>query len=377
MPVIEKDVKSKPVAEKLGSKNRKIKPINKLRTHYIIILRLLFTKSQNTRINVNKIFRHVSSQAQETIQTGLRYKPYTLDTIRNLEIAEIIHKEREGQTDFIELTSTGKAISQLLVESESYNKSYFEMVWSMKDKILFARDWAVALLDMNPNDPSCETEAKEIIEEHRKVMSVQGWDYDEIEFYNRIRTNIIDLKTICDRNHMGILLHRYASIKENNNLNKEANKILDDLVLHTIEEKTKFILKNFEEEKLGYPMVRYNRVEKYKIEVHTRSGGAYEKFRDIFNLFHNEPMPSVLIKEIKNMVMSYLALLKPLVGNEELLLFDLKREIIDLTSKLQIEPQNEIDVMKYKYIKILLKTNQFFFDVFKEYCKMVGYECIL
>ena len=97
-------------------------------------------------------------------------------------------------------------------------------------------------------------------------------------------------------------------------------------------------------------------------------------FRDIKRIFVQGVIPYVIIDEAKNMLISYLSLLKPPVTNLDLEIGNLRDYITQLSSNLMPNPETEIEKKRHRHQNLLLKTTQMIIDTYREYCSKFGYE---
>ena len=176
---------------------------------------------------------------------------------------------------------------------------------------------------------SCEIgEIKEDIENHKKKLKQNGWNKIEIILYNEIRSNLIDLKVICDKTLLNILILRFAKIMKKYEIkNRLILNFLSYLIRLSIEKKVDFVISNYEMEVNGYSDVRiisptntemiksfditqagmpnqdkfYPRLGEYVISRGT-TGGEFEYFIDIYSIFYDKNISFSLEKEIREMI---------------------------------------------------------------------------
>ena len=120
-------VKNKQVLNKPKSRKHKMRSVLQLIPHCSYIFQMLTSKNQNKKVNVNAIDRHLYQIGKDTKQTGLRYKPNTLDAIKLMQKAGIITKNEDknlSQTRFIELGPLGREFGQLLESGNNFHIVY-------------------------------------------------------------------------------------------------------------------------------------------------------------------------------------------------------------------------------------------------------------
>ena len=181
---------------------------------YKAILNLLCTENKDS-FNITFLREKLSHLYPKNERTGFINSLNIQDTIGALKEIGIITREKTGkQEKIIRVTSLGKEIQKFILNIDKYNNAYFKLFDSFAKNLLFIPASHLDLMNiannkLNSNDLDI---FKEEIENYRMKLIGCGWKTEEIDLYNQIRTNLIDLKNICDRNFFNMSLSRFAKI---------------------------------------------------------------------------------------------------------------------------------------------------------------------
>jgi DNA-binding HxlR family transcriptional regulator len=340
---------------------------------WIMILRLLFSKD----MSVNNIFQ----------QTGLTYKKRVTDAIMQLEKAQIIgnktdpkHKQREIKY----LTDVGREIGDIIISLDDYESANYGLHIVAKEKVFILMEYLLPVLDdiENIRRPHLKSMEEDTVKEVRKVIRklIQiGWTYDEIEFYNHCRTQLIELFSLCQRSFIDILLLRYARILNSKKLNLHATKIFEYIIMNAINNKVVFMLNNIETVSKGYFVVRTYRyppdIRPTVIQERTSSAGVFQLIIDFVGVFLQSPLPSILKREIWNLSLSYLSLLKPPLANLELFIWDIRSSLDNDVANISLEEKqfSGREEKLARFQMLIINQKQLFLELYKEYCKTQHY----
>ena len=232
--------------------------------HYKVLIKLIHEgrrredgKEKDT-VNIN--FRERLHELYlNQYRTGFLNSRNIEDTITTMEKIGLITREKRGkQEKIIKLTPIGDDIYLFICNLEEYNKSYFELLDSLNKKLLFIPSNLLEFMNLNDKDFNYfDLVFKENVRNYKKQLIRHGWDKTEVIFYNEIRSNLIDLKVVCDRTFFNIVLLRYAKIKTKNQITHSLIlKFFEHLIKESIKKKIEFILSNFDNEVSGYSNIR-------------------------------------------------------------------------------------------------------------------------
>lgn len=340
----------------------KTKPVLK----QLKILRILLTQD----IGVNTVFK----------QTGLTNKKAVTDAISELEKAQLLGEREDpnhSQREIMYLTDSGKEVADMIISLDEFAKSIYKLYAVAKEKVLFVTGRYLGILDIE------DVEEMQLIHNKRdfqNALRVLGWPDDEIIVYNSCRTNVVDLISFCERNFLNVLLLRYSLILHSFKLNNKAKTIISNIILNAINEKVSFMLDNIQDETLGYSTIKvHNPIRKKRmptVRESGSSGGIFQLFGDIVAIITEIPLPFVIKEEIRNVLIAYLALLKPPLTNLDFYIWNimdfLEKDIDFLNETGGKTGQEGKDV---RFNKLSIKGTQFFLETYREYCSRRNYYC--
>jgi len=335
-----------------------------LYTEFKVILRVL-TEYDKDKLNVNKIVRIIEEKYKEKKRTGLKHKPNITKSIEKLEKVRVVKKEKTGkQKELVVLTPIGKELSEFVTAIENYNLSYFNMVDAVHKKVSFVIDRDLLYIEKDQNEinnKDLDPEFKEEVWNTRLKLIENGWKQEEIKFYNRIRTTLIDFKVVCDNNFINILISRYSRIikihDDENIENPLLLRFLHYLVKESVTKKIDFMLKHYQSEIFGYTTIRQisqNNIEKSTIIYHN-SGDIYQYFLSLYVIFYDHMITTLLEKEVENMLIAYLELLQIPQKIDFLETDSLEKTINDYDVLLK-NPEEKLSSIQINEIKSKRKT---------------------
>ena len=358
-------------------------------------MNLIYNEKKDS-VNITFIREQLSRIYLKKDRTGFMNSLNTQDTINTLEEIGIITRVKKGkQEKIINVTSLGEDIQEFILNLGKYNNSYFNLFGSFAKKLLFIPASHLDLMNignnrLNSNDLG---EFKEEIEDYRMKLIEFGWKTEEINLYNQIRTNLIDIKIICDRNFFNMSLARFAKIiKKHDVKNPLLLEFFGFLLKEPNEKKIDFVLSNYEMEINGYSNIRivspinaelkreldvmqinmerreriYPRLNEH-VSVRGITGGEYQYFLDVYNIFCTNVISFSFEKEIKDMVLSYVELSEIRLGNYFEHIGHLKEIIRDLESVLN--SKLTLNSAEKDKINMVIKTTKFFLNILVNYAK--------
>lgn len=354
-------------------------------------------------VNITYLRKKLQELYSEKDRTGLLNSRNIEDTIETMEEIGLIIRERRGKQEKpIKLSPLGEDTLDFILSLDKYNDAYFNLYNSYSKKLLFISASHLEFMNMNDKSlNSCDLgKIKEDVMNYKKKLIQNGWNKIEIILYNEIRSNLIDLKIVCDKTFLNILLLRYAKIiKEYNIRNPLILRFFSYLIKVSIEKKVDFIISNYEMEVNGYSDLRiispvntelvrsfdiiqadmhsedkfYPKINEYVISRGT-TGGESEYFMDIYNIFYDKTISFSLKNEIREMITSYIELLQIHLGNYDRYLDGLKQIIIDLESKIESEP--DFQPIEKDKINLVKETTKFFLTLLVEYARRNNMEIV-
>jgi hypothetical protein len=354
------------------TKRRKRIPKKELFNIQKRILILIFNENEK-RLNKNKVYHKIAEIGKEEGQTGLRYKQNILDSIDALKEMELVNIYEEGaQKDNVVLTLTGMELSQLIKTIEYYITSYFNLINFLYEKVLFVLGRDLPFIGKNLENINYQDQDKDFYKEVNEMsdrLIQKGWNHNELLLYNEIRTNLIDLKVVCDTNFINMLLPRYSEIiRLNGNKCPLFLKFLNFLIKEPLEKKTNFILENYENEIYGYSNIRIIPAENARgtITLHENTGGHHPYFMYLYRIFYDNIITLTAIEEVKEMVSSYLELLdNPAIGSFEIEYMESLIKYYEDSLKNATEPNMSI-IKRYK-IELKIKTTKILLNAIMDY----------
>ena len=256
-----------------------------------------------------------------------------------------------------------------------------------RKKVLIIEQYNLFIFDLRFNGFSHD----KYIEENRNKcvgkLEQVGWNKDEINLYNKIRTTTLELKNIFDLNFINILIIRYAKInkiklpenfrfKRNHELpTNEGKEIMSNLLLMLINEKIQYILDNMGEEIFYGDRIIKDIIKKDdKFQQQHDLGSTFTWFFNLYDIFDSVSFPSLIEKELKDMLLSYFLLLRPPVGNLDLSIAEYVDKVrIEILHLQKFKPVSRQDMIITNFTKLKIKSMKFFLMTYKEYCDKIGY----
>lgn len=341
------------------------------------ILRTLLNK-KNEEFHINKIVREIDEKYNAKERTGLKHKPGITNSIEILKKIGLIEKKKVNkQKIIIILSDLGKEVAKVTIDLQRYNDSYFGLLKSLNEKLLFIKGYQISFIDRDlenigfSENPSLKVE----VENQRHRLKGKGWARDEICFYNKIRTNLLDFKNILDASFFNIFLSRYAKIKRDFKIENELLlKYLHYLIKKSIDKKIDFMLENYESEIYGYSNIRviYSTNTKNVIESIESTGGYLQYFEDLFGIFFRNMVTFSLEKEIREMLFSFLELIELPIPQIDISHIDGLKTLIK--SYDAYSSRQNLTVMDKNKINVETKTAKLLLDVLLKYAERKNVE---
>jgi hypothetical protein len=184
----------------------------------------------------------------------------------------------------------------------------------------------------------------------------------------------VDLKIACDRNFIDILLSRYSFLISEDKLpkdNKIIRIILKDCIIKLVNKKVNLFLENVQEEYFGYFTKRIINAQPFNRTIYGHTGGHFKLFLDLFDIFYNNGMiPSLIRKEVSDLVYNYLRLLEPFIGSLDYPINDMKKKAEHIDCLLK---DSSIKPSKRNEYEIIRATLQTFINPYEKHCKDKNY----
>ncbi|CAN5625463.1 hypothetical protein BH23THE1_BH23THE1_27530 [soil metagenome] len=301
------------MADQSKNKHRKRRKRNykkDLFLHYKQIL-ILLLENKREPFHKNKIAEILSKKVGEKHPTGrmknqgLRTKENWLDTIKtfhkDLKLVSIERKtiEREKRIkDIVTLTDIGCEIAEVVSTIDKYDKSYLDLIYSYNEKLFSISHKYSDYIDkkLTQNDfPETPTTLEEVERLKINLVGEKGWKWEELEFFTEIRSNLIDLKNIIDRNYFFVVTRRFARIIDEHGLG--SNSFLLDfiayLIKESLEQRIDLILKNQMNEFYSRVTTKnYSIDDRIEISrdmsISIDYGIKYQLFEEIFSIFYKK-----------------------------------------------------------------------------------------
>ncbi|MDR4492434.1 MAG: hypothetical protein R2685_16315 [Candidatus Nitrosocosmicus sp.] len=347
-------------------------------------------------MNINFIRDEFPKLYSKNDRTGFLNPTNVQDTIQTLEELGIISVKKRGkQEQIIHLTQVGIDLQEFIDIINKYTESYFTLFNTLSEKLLFIPSKYLSLMDIPKEKLYSYSlgEIREEIEKYRLRLLDNGWKGTEIILYNDIRTNLIDLKTVCDKNFFNMVLLRYAKIRKKHEFKQSLLlEFFNYLIKKPNEKKIDFILRNYEMEVDGYPTIRHESpinlglardfsIMQAGMGNHERifpklnesvsswgaTAGEHQYFKDIYNIFYSQVISFSFENEIKDMVTSYIELLGVHLGEYDQHVDGLK----DLIERLEEKKDSETQLNSDQKNKIILsiKTTELFLNILQDYAR--------
>jgi hypothetical protein len=356
----------------LGTRRRRQKKV--LFEHQREILNLIFKEKAKGYVK-NKIFEVMRNKERDNYQTGFGYKRNILDSIDALEENGLVKIEKIGkQKEFVTISELGKEVIELTNAIDKYDLAYSKLILAYRERLFSLPNNHIDLIDKEirkidfPSNPMIVDDIKD----SRMFLLSKGWKKQELNFFTEIRSNLIGLKIICDKNYLFILTQRFSKILIKYNTNRHSiSKFIGYLILRSLEKRITLVLENFEEEIQGFQITRYTD-NNPSIITTGPGGGIFQLFEEIYSVFFNKIISFSLRDEIEEMVFSYLELLQAPLENVDIsMLNELKQLIGNTREKLATASQIEeyLSPVQVDKIDLINKTTTFFFEICLKYAK--------
>jgi DNA-binding HxlR family transcriptional regulator len=268
---------------------------------HIEILRILMPK----QLNVNEIYR----------QTGLSYKQGVTQAIRDLEkggLVTRIKNKKHTQKEYIQLTQLGHEIADIANNVQEYKRS---------------------LIELSKREEEYIDSPEKTIEEDLKIMKRKGLGDQDISWYKEWKVTTSFIQLYSYRNFVDILINRYALSLYPLNITDITKAMMNSLLMDATTFRLSHMLEDIE----------------YYHDMIDRS--FFEHFNAITQMTHElHPIPNIIYKEVRDVLMSYFSLLK-------------------LPKEMVIEELEPFHKLKQDKIKEISQQNdiKYYLHIFEEY----------
>jgi hypothetical protein len=290
------------------------------------------------------------------------------DILEKNELIEVIPKG--AQLKLVFLTPFGETLIELILRAYEYNDSYEMFLDLFFKRILRGRIIQSSLtFKPDPEEIKENSKLKEKVEKMRLDLISIGWKRNEIDFQPICQTTLVDLKIVCDRNFIDILLNRYSFLISEEKLpksNKIIEIILKNCITKIVNKKVNLYMAHMNEEYFGYSTQRITFARPFNSLIDINTGGFYQLFVDLSNIFLNGLIPTLIRKEVSDLVYRYLRLLEPLIGNLDYKINDIRKEANCIDSLIK-DPA--IDPTKKHRFEMIYDTLQTFIVPYERHCK--------
>jgi len=354
-------------------------------------------KQEKDLVNITYLRNILPKLYSKNDRTGFLNFRNIEDTIKGMEEAGLITKDKKGKQEKpLKLTSVGYDIYLFIHNLDKFHDSYFKFLNSLAKKLLFIDARYLYLMDFTENEMNSSFEIarlKQEITNFKKLLSKHGWSKTEIILYNEIRSNLIELKAVCDRNFLNMVLFRYAMIrKEHHTDHPLIQGFFEYLIKDAIGKKIDFILSNFEQESMGYSRIRNINpvntdlirhldtlqaginIENHfypKLYEHVASretvNEEFEYFISLFDLFYFKVISFSFKDEMEDMMRSYIELLHIHLGNYSTYLDSIKQAIVYIQT--QLEKNTKLSTLDKEKLLLAQRTAETFLNVLLKYAK--------
>jgi hypothetical protein len=268
-------------------------------------------------LHENDIDRKIKSIGIAEKIKGLRNKYDNIQAINDLHSADLVSKktERNENKNMVSLTSLGEELGQLILNLIHYNDSYLKLSKLLEERVLCIPDDVIPFLEADPRLFKGNEFILKPIEKARHKLLEVGWRTKELQYYNKLRTILIDFKHLCDKNFPYIVLYLYSNLlNKYNNIqnNKKSLKILKDLVLNQLNKRSQIIIDNYQYESQGQYVIRFINDEKNSVSPE-RVSNIMIFFNDLQHVVSGlklEVIPQIMKEDMITMRNSYIMLLK-------------------------------------------------------------------
>ncbi len=265
-------------------------------THYFYILKILYNnkhdfksclkprkKKRDSELTIGEITRRLELLSESKKIPSLRNPKIGRKAREILEKNELVKTIPKGaQSILVILTPIGETLIELILRAYEYNDSYEKMLDIFYEKVLVV-DGMKMSLGIKPtakeidNNPEFYNKLKGL----SFNLSNKGWEPNEIDFYGICQTTLTDLKIICDKNFIDILLNRYSFLISEQKLpkdNKIIKIILKDCITKIVNRKVDLFLANPKEEYFGNSTKRIISAQPFNRTIFGQTGGHFYHF---------------------------------------------------------------------------------------------------
>jgi hypothetical protein len=348
-----------------------------LNYYYDIIFYFLYTR-KNENIHKDKLWNYIYQAGKNKLQTGLtifddykrkhrhdskavsyRSKDYAIHAMDKMIKWKLIEIKEQSNRHVLKLTSKGIILAKLLLDIDNYQRNYYRLLQAIEDNI-----------------PYITIDELEKLEFHNS-----RWQKKEVNFYYVYWSNVRDFKNLVDVHFMNIVLLRCSKIMDDPFFayRKEVTDILNEIIIKVMVNKYQFSLENYkkyrkagEARNIENYMISIEQQPQYERKFESGEEGKLPFYYEIYKFFTYRLLPSLLEKDIIDMVLAYLTLLEYPIkykkGKLESFL-EKKNDLIDQYIKRNSKRESYGD-MEYDYkslVRLRFNTYEMFLKVLKEY----------
>lgn len=322
----------------------------------------------------NKIWRH----------TGVRWNKPIFEAIKDLHKAGLVTEEKNvgpkherkhgkiGKSQPQKLTPLGREMLNIILLSEDSKKNISKLKHAINEKIFFIQVEHLTILnDLNGflyqdimRDKYSQIVTDKDISILRRKYEYKLKDFDwydkEIEFYNECRAGVVNFVVFCEQYYTHILLLRYAWILHTYIVNKKPREITNEIILYIINESVKYNLENIKDQMLGYGAIYFNTFFPIDYIKYRSVGGMDDLFNNLYRILTDHPIPHIIYNEVKDLLMVYLAFLKPYAIGLKGEIDSLEHVTLPQEIKMKVNQKFPIRYTAFTSIdKEVIKTNQY------------------
>jgi hypothetical protein len=316
------------------------------------------------------------------LHTGVRWNKPIFEAIKDLQKAGLVTEDKKvgpkherkhrkiGKPQT--LTPLGREMLNVILLSEDSKKNISKLKHTINEKILFIQAEHLTILnDLNGflyqdimRDKYSQIVTDKDIAILRRKYEYKLKDFDwydkEIEFYNECRTGVVNFIVFCEQYYNHILLLRYAWILHTYTVNKKAREITNEIILYVINESVKYNLENIKDQMLGYGAMFHNTYFPIDYIKYRSVGGMDDLFNNLYRILTDHPIPHIIYNEVKDLLVVYLAFLKPYAIGLKGEIDSLEHVTLPQEIKMKVNQKFPIRYTAVTSIdKEVIKTNQY------------------
>lgn len=285
----------------------------------------------------------------------------------------------------VNLTPNGMQLCKIISSIEKYDTSFSKFQDTLKDAIFCIPDYILMSLEVDDltNCPNDSPNLYEEVENARMTLISKGWKKKEIKYYNEYRSTLLQLNNLFDKNFIYLIVYRFAKLRD---LEQDASQnivrsvVIRGLIMESIEKKIEFLINNSEQVFLGHSHVKRVNPILTKGIILESIGSILQYYGDLQDTISRGLIPSIMKKEIPDMILTYLELLNPPLENLNLKV----QEIVDIKKQIEENMNNIKKIMENKdanentihktenitnYLTRKVQTLELFMFTYKTYCE--------